>query len=200
MCSSDLSTWRSDPAKAGGGTLIEHSIHDVDLLQWILGPATSVHAAVSERYGHAGIEDSAVVHLGYPDGSRAVLMSIWHQVLSRGSSRRLELFCDDAYCWTEDDYLGPWHVQTSDETTQIIGALPEWADRLSAPEVYAKSVVQYAEPAKAFLDGLTGAGGEGHRGFPTVHEALSAHRIVEAGYRSAADGGRPYDPATLRAL
>lgn len=201
------STWRSDPAKAGGGTLIEHSIHDVDLLGWILGEPVSVQASTAQRYGYAGIEDTAVVHLGYADGSRAVLMSIWHQVLSRGSSRRLELFCDDAYCWTEDDYLGPWTIQTSDGTTEVIGSVPEWASRLDVPEVYEKSVVQYAEPAKAFLDaiaagGATGAapGGAGHGGFPTVREALAAHRIVEAGYRSAADGGRPYDPVTLRAL
>ena len=34
------STWRADVTKAGGGTLIEHSIHDLDVLQWILGPVT----------------------------------------------------------------------------------------------------------------------------------------------------------------
>ena len=33
-------------------------------------------------------------------------------VMTRGSSRRLEIFCEDAYLWTEDDYLGPLHVDT----------------------------------------------------------------------------------------
>ena len=32
------STWRSDVDKAGGGTLIEHSIHDLDVINWVLGP------------------------------------------------------------------------------------------------------------------------------------------------------------------
>jgi len=32
------SGWRSDRAAAGGGTLLEHSIHSVDLLHWIFGP------------------------------------------------------------------------------------------------------------------------------------------------------------------
>src|SRR5262249_33247851 len=31
------STWRRDRDAAGGGTLIEHSIHDVDVLRWVLG-------------------------------------------------------------------------------------------------------------------------------------------------------------------
>ena len=32
------STWRADPTKAGSGTLLEHSIHDLDILEWMLGP------------------------------------------------------------------------------------------------------------------------------------------------------------------
>ena len=36
------STWRGDERLAGGGTVIEHSIHDVDVLRWTLGdPAPS---------------------------------------------------------------------------------------------------------------------------------------------------------------
>ena len=38
------STWRADPTKAGSGTLLEHSIHDLDILEWMLGPATGVSA------------------------------------------------------------------------------------------------------------------------------------------------------------
>ena len=46
------STWRSDVEKAGGGTLIEHSIHDLDVINWVLGPRVGlgphrVHLRVS---------------------------------------------------------------------------------------------------------------------------------------------------------
>ncbi len=184
------STWRGDRDQAGGGTLIEHSIHDIDLLQWILGAPTEVVATTANRYGYVGIEDTAVLNLRYADSSSATMISIWHQVLSRGSSRRLEIFCDDAYIWTEDDYLGPLHVQTKDGVHERIGGVPQWAGRLDVPEVYEKSVIQYAEPAKAFLDGLNAPGGPAI-GHPSVAEALAAHRVVEAAYQSAADGGRP---------
>ena len=53
------STWRSDVAKAGGGTLIEHSIHDVDVLRWLLGDPESVSARTTFRFGYPGIEDTA---------------------------------------------------------------------------------------------------------------------------------------------
>ena len=38
------STWRADVSQAGGGCLIEHSIHDVDILRFCLGEAVGVSA------------------------------------------------------------------------------------------------------------------------------------------------------------
>ena len=182
------STWRADVTKAGGGTLIEHSIHDVDLMQWILGPATGVSAATAETFGHAGIEDVATLRLDFGSGAQASLTSVWHQVLSRPSTRRLELFCEDAMLWTEDDYLGPVHVETSEGAEAITAPAPEWIERLSTPEVLAKSVAQYAAPSKEFLDALV-AQGSGARGTPDVDHALAAHEVVEAAYASARAGG-----------
>ena len=182
------STWRKDVDKAGGGTLIEHSIHDVDLVQWILGPVAAVRARTGETFGYAGIEDVATVAVDFASGVSASLTSVWHQIMSRPSTRRLELFCEDAMLWTEDDYLGPVHVETSEGHEEIVAPGPVWLDRLTAPEVYAKSVAQYAEPSKAFLDALH-EHGHAARGMPDVDAALSAHEVVEAAYRSAAGGG-----------
>jgi predicted dehydrogenase len=192
------STWRKDVDAAGGGTLIEHSIHDVDVLRWILGDPVRLRAQTSSRFGHVGIEDVAAISFEYPDGATAQLTSIWHQVLTRESSRRLEIFCEHAFMWTEDDYLGPLHVQTSDGTEVFCGDLPPWADRLTVPEVFAKAVAAYATPTKAFLDALA-ASGPAAIGRPSAAEALAAHRLVDLAYRSAAAGSasesaRPADP------
>ena len=84
----------------------------------------------------------------YADGSVAQLTSVWHQVLSRESSRRLEVFCERRYLWTEDDYLGPLHVETSEGAEVVASPLPEWAERLTVPEVYAKGVAAYATPSE----------------------------------------------------
>jgi predicted dehydrogenase len=186
------STWRKDRDAAGGGTLIEHSIHDVDVLRWILGDPERVTASTACAFGYEGIEDLASLTLRYAGGSTAQLVSVWHQVLSRGSSRRLEIFCEEAYLWTEDDYLGPLHVETSAGVEVIEGAPPEWAGALRVPEVYEKAVAHYASQAKHFLDLLAARGTEA-RGFPGAAEALAAHRIVDAAYRSAAEGSSPMD-------
>jgi predicted dehydrogenase len=184
------STWRKDPAAAGGGTLIEHSIHDVDVLRWILGDPRSVSATTACAFGYEGIEDLASLTLRYAGGATAQLVSVWHQVMSRGSSRRLEIFCEDAYLWTEDDYLGPLHIETTDGEEVLEGAAPEWAAALHVPQVYEKAVAHYASQSKHFLDDVTARGSEA-RGFPGAAEALAAHRIVDAAYRSAAAGSTP---------
>jgi predicted dehydrogenase len=184
------STWRKDVAAAGGGTLIEHSIHDVDVLHWLLGDPVAVSARVATRFGHPGIDDTAAVMFTYADGSVAQLTSVWHQVLTRESGRRLEVFCEDATLWTDDDYLGPLSVQTDAGITTIEGEVPSWADQLTVPEVYAKAIAQYAEPTKAFLDALAAATSD-VGGFPRAQEALAAHRLVDAAYRSAAAEGAP---------
>jgi predicted dehydrogenase len=186
------STWRKDREAAGGGTLIEHSIHDVDVLRWILGDPVAVSASTACAFGHEGIEDLASLMLRYDSGSTAQFVSVWHQVLSRGSSRRLEIFCEDAYLWTEDDYLGPLQVETSAGVEVVEGTPPEWIGALRVPEVYEKAVAHYASQAKHFLDALA-AEGDAARGFPGAAEALAAHRIVDAAYRSAAAGSAPMD-------
>jgi len=187
------STWRSDASLAGGGTLIEHSIHDVDVLRWILGDPTSVSARTAATFGHEGIDDVAAVTLAYEGGSVATLVSVWHQVLSRESSRRLEVFCEEAMLSTDDDYLGPLHIQTSDGVEIVDGEAPAWADRLTVPEVFKKAVAHYAAPSKVFLEALAASGGEA-RGHPSASDALAAHRLVDAAYRSSESGGIPVSP------
>jgi predicted dehydrogenase len=193
------STWRGDVAHAGGGTLIEHSIHDLDLLRFLLGDPHEVSGRTASRFGYPGIEDTAVAILVYGDGSVAQLASVWHQVLSRESSRRLEVFCEKALLWTDDDNLGPLHVVTDDGEQIVELDPPQWSDRFDLPEIYRKPLAPYAEAAKAFLDGLAcpaSSGAAAKAGYPSAADALAAHRIVELVYLSAADGGLPRSAVT----
>jgi myo-inositol 2-dehydrogenase/D-chiro-inositol 1-dehydrogenase len=181
------STWRKDVAHAGGGTLIEHSIHDVDVLRWLLGDPDGVSAHTACRFGYPGIDDTAAVRFTYADESVAHLTSVWHQVLSRESSRRLEVFCEKAMLWTDDDYLGPLYVQTDAGTEIVPGAFPPWAAEMGVPEQFLRAIAPYAAASKSFLDAL--AAGAASAGYPPASEALAAHRLVDAAYRSAAARG-----------
>jgi predicted dehydrogenase len=177
------STWRSDPERAGAGTMLEHSIHDLDALEWLLGPAVSVSARSSTFHGNPGIEDTVVAGMELAGGAQVSLASVWHQLLERPSLRRLEVICEHAFFTLEHDVLGPvtWTrpgEQGSLEREELFRAVSERHG--------GRSPNQDAGFIEAASSGVPGP----HPDFVT---ALRAHVVVDAVYRSAAAGGAPID-------
>ena len=78
------SDWRADVAQAGGGCLIEHSIHDVDILRFCFGEVDSLTARTTNVAGHEGVEDVAAVTLSFASGMEAQLTSVWHDIIDAG--------------------------------------------------------------------------------------------------------------------
>jgi myo-inositol 2-dehydrogenase/D-chiro-inositol 1-dehydrogenase len=182
------SAWRADVDVAGGGTLIEHSIHDIDLFRWMLGDPSEVTCRTSSFFGHEGVEDLATASFVYPSGLIATLISVWHQVLTRGSTRRLEVFCESGHLWTDDDAIGPLHIETSSGHEVVECALPGWVDALDLDDPVARaSLGLYGEATRRFLACVSA----GTAGSPGASDAVAAHRLVDAAYRSASDGGAP---------
>jgi myo-inositol 2-dehydrogenase/D-chiro-inositol 1-dehydrogenase len=182
------SQWRADAAQAGGGCLIEHSIHDLDILRFCFGDVDSIVARTANHAGHPGIEDVAAVTLSFASGFEAQLTSVWHNILSRGSTRRLEVFCGDGMVWLDDDIRGPLHIQTSDGTEVRACGFAPWVDGLPlAGDEVGLAVRSYTEADRGFLDAVL----DGRPPEPGLDVALDAHRLVDAAYRSAADGGAP---------
>src|SRR5437763_8739269 len=101
------STWRGEVAKAGGGTLLEHSVHDVDVLEWLVGSIESVNARSASFHGLDGIEDVVSASVRFAGGALGALVSVWHDVLARPSLRRIEVLCERAWCCVEGDWWGP---------------------------------------------------------------------------------------------
>ena len=182
------SQWRADVAQAGGGCLIEHSIHDVDILRFCFGEVDAVAARTANHAGHEGVEDLAAVSLSFASGVEAHLTSVWHDILTRASTRRVEVFCREGMVWLEDDFRGPLHVQTGEGTEVRACPSPEWVDALPlADDEVGLALRAYVEEDRAFVDAVTG----GWAPEPGLDVALAAHRLVDAAYRSAAEGGVP---------
>src|SRR3954471_7453957 len=114
------SSWRGDVTKAGAGALLEHSIHDLDMLEHVLGPVASVSARSSSFHGIPGIEDSVAVTLAFTSGAVGTLVSVWHDVMERPSLRRIELFCERSYSLLEGDWFGPVTTTTSGEPGVVL--------------------------------------------------------------------------------
>ena len=188
------SAWRADVSVAGGGTLIEHSIHDLDVLAWVLGPVETVTCRTANFAGHEGIEDVAVVTMVHASGATSSLTSIWHQVLSRPSTRRIEVFCEKAMLWLDDDMAGPVHVLH--DTAEVEVPTPTgdgWLERLAVPPAWRPGLASYAAADRSFLAAVAA----GQSPAPGFDVALAAHRVADAAYRSAALGGAPTPVALL---
>jgi predicted dehydrogenase/GNAT superfamily N-acetyltransferase len=178
------STWRSDATKAGAGTLLEHSIHDVDMLHALIGPIRSVSARQSNFHGHTGIEDVVATTFAFATEDLAaspqgVLTSVWHDNLARPSLRRVEVLCERRFISIDgDDWFGPVSWTDSDGTTRS----------MKGPELESATrdlVVGDPNPDAAFLRAVR----RGVAAHPDASVALEAHRVVDAMYRSARRDG-----------
>lgn len=180
------STWRGDVTKAGAGTMLEHSIHDVDMLEFLAGPVTSVSARSAGFHGLAGIEDTVAASLSFAGGAVGTLTSVWHDVLARPSLRRVEIFCRNRWIALEGhDWFGPvrWiddmHANGAEQSLSANELVDATVGLIDGP----------ANPDGAFVRAVV----EGRPAWPDVSVALRAHEVVDAVYRSAAAGGTPQD-------
>lgn len=177
------STWRGDVTKAGAGTLLEHSIHDVDILTWLLGPIERVSAQSREFHAIDGIEDAVTANLAFASGAIGSLVSVWHDVMERPSQRLVELHCERLHVTIAGDWFGPvvWTFTGEPEVTLENDELVASFD----PPLF-----DGGNPDSGFLAAVA----EGRPASPDVGEALAAHRVVDALYRSAAQDGTPLVP------
>ncbi len=175
------STWRADREKVGAGTLIEHSIHDVDMLRFLVGEIESVSAHTANFHGHDGIEDVATAVLRFHGGATGTLSSVWHDNLARPSLRRVEVFCERRHVVIDgDDWFGP----------------VSWTDRDGATGSLEAAALE--EAVTPLRDGVTNNPDgafircviDRRPAWPDLHTAVAAHHIVDAMYASAAVGGQ----------
>jgi predicted dehydrogenase len=188
------SKWRAERETAGGGTVIEHSIHDLDILAFAAGPIVSVSAVTSNFAGHEGVEDAAVASLVFSSGGLGTLTSVWHQIAERRSTRRVEAIFERGLVSFDRDFIGPVAV-TSDHGEQVRQCEPpEWVSDLPlSQDDIGLAVRMYAQEDRFFVEAVS----EGRPPGPSIPEGISAHQAVEAVYRSANSCGAPVDPSTL---
>lgn len=174
------STWRADAERAGSGTLLEHSIHDLDILEHLLGPVEQLSARTAAFHGIDGIEDVATVELRFASGALGTLTSVWHDVLERPSLRRVEVLAERSFAALEGDLFGPVRWQDLGEPERCLEGDPLVA-------ALAQEGLRARNPDEAFV----GAVASGEPAHPSFAVALRAHLLADAAYRSAAAGGTP---------
>ena len=181
--------------RAGAGTMLEHSIHDVDALEWLLGPG-----GVGERPLRARSTATRASRTPswpawrWPSGAQVSLTSVWHQLLERPSLRRLEVICEHAFLTLEHDVHRPGHLDPCRGRTARSRAR-------SCSRPWPRATTAGCPTRTAASSRRWPAGSPAPH--PDLRTALRAARVVDAVYRSRrARGGalgrhrpRGLDPA-----
>lgn len=182
-------TWKLD----GGGAIMNQSVHNVDLIQWICGPVKSVSAYASSRI-HADIEVEDTLSCSCQFESGAFGSIVGSTAMWPGSSVRIEIGGENGTAVTEthlatykfrdekpeDDEvrkrLGPQPAATSGEAAS--GGTANPADLWI--ELHVRNIKHILESWEAGRDADTAG-----------PEARKAVAIITAMYASAKKGGKP---------
>jgi predicted dehydrogenase len=189
------SSWRSELAHAGGGALLEHSIHSADILSWLFGPATSVYARTRNVFGY-DVEDTAVCTIEHTTGVVGTLISIFNGVRGR-EERRLEVFFERGAVEVTTDFLvgareDSFLIQRPDGEPERIDVEAMRDAHFAAAGITRRDFFVYLYPAaRAFVRAARAQ----QPAAPGFADALAAHGLVDAAYRSVASG----TPAAVRA-
>ncbi len=184
------SAWRNDPSLTAGGTLIEHSVHDFDLLTWMFGPVTSVYCRTRNVNGANGVEDFGATAIEFAGGFHGQLTSIWHRMLGRASNRRLEVFAENLFVASDADTLGPIVFQRGsgaiEETIGEREVMARFIEKILRERPYLAPIkdrlaIPYAAEDATFVAALKGACEPN----PEFAAGVAAQRMVEAAYESA---------------
>lgn len=69
--------WRADPARAGGGELLDQGVHLIDLARWFAGDFDEVSGHVGTFFWNMPVEDNAFMLLRQAQGVTASLHVSW---------------------------------------------------------------------------------------------------------------------------
>lgn len=179
----DTSDWKGTWALDGGGALMNQGIHNIDLLNYLVGPVTGVVARIDTLAHRMETEDTAVALLTFANGALGAIegsTGSWP-----GDPGRVELHGDRGTIALEDGRIVTW---------KLIGVSPDEEERVLALEATLGSGASAA----------TGIGYELHRRqladmieaiqndrVPAIDgaEARQSVAIIRAIYESSERGG-----------
>ena len=178
------SSWRSKREYSGGGPLIEHSIHAIDLVSWMFGPPRRVSAITRSVFGF-GIEDAAALCLEHESGVIGTLMTVYGGVQGR-EERRLEVFFERGIVEVTSGVLvdtedNSFRMEIAGETTVRIDPNVILREHLAALGVSVQPFFWNELASRAFFESIQ----TGRPASPGFADALIAHATVEAAYQSA---------------
>ena len=186
----DEGGWKGTTSLDGGGALMNQAIHNVDLLQWLMGRAVTHITGFTARLAHERIEveDTAVACLRFDNGALGVIQaatSVWP-----GLPKTIAIHGDKGSAVIEQDDLLRWEFSPEREEDQAIRQ--RFAQKTGASggssNPAAISHVGHARQLADFAEAITTGrpplvdGREGRKAVEIIlgiYQAMATGRVVE---------------------
>ncbi len=165
--------WRGRLDLAGGGVMINQSIHTLDLMQWIGGDIKSIQGKTSQLLDYGiEVEDTASAHLEFAEGFYGMFYAT--NANPYNASVELEVVLEKARLVIKDNILYRWddrgcHVIVEDE-------------RVKGTKFYYGA--SHKKLIHKFYDGLVGE----HEEYIPVYEGVVSMQMIDAITRSSCTG------------
>ena len=173
-------SWRGTYKLDGGGALMNQAIHNIDLIQWLVGSVASVVGRTSTLAHVMETEDTASALLTYDNGALGVIQgatSCWP-----GDPARVELHGDRGTIVLEEGRIVKWQLQDAAPGEEEAMLALEQASGSGAADPMA---IGYEKHRRQIVDLIEAI----RTGRPPAIQGAEARRsveIVRAIYRSAA--------------
>lgn len=181
-----VAEWYADPARSGGGALMDEGVHAADLIRWLFGEPESVTATTSAGALGLPVDDAAVAVFRFPDGLLAEVATSWAFTAADNS---VELFGTEGAAVLSGVDLGSRDLTDSAFLkTYRFGQPRRWTVSPIVPRF--KTGGFHHQNLLRFLDALH----EGTRPPVTLEDGRRAVEMIRAAYRAAETGQRQAIP------
>ncbi|MDZ4778673.1 MAG: Gfo/Idh/MocA family oxidoreductase [Planctomycetia bacterium] len=117
----DSGAWRGTWELDGGGALMNQAIHNIDLLQWLMGPVAEVQAQTALlAHDRIAVEDTAVAALRFTNGALGVIEATTS--VYPGYLKRLEIHGNAGSAAMEEEDIVRWDFAKKQKRDEAIQA------------------------------------------------------------------------------
>lgn len=184
----DSAEWRGTWALDGGGALMNQSIHSIDALLHLAGPVRSVQANTAcLAHERIEVEDIAVALLEFESGARGVIEGSTCSWSKTGHPARIQICGTEGSVFLADETFETWDFKTElPGDAEILATLMRGSQ--AALGGNDPKAIQFHQHQRNFEEVVT-AIRESREPATSASEARKAVALIQAIYRSAANGG-----------
>ena len=182
--------WRGTWAMDGGGAVMNQGVHQVDLMQWAIGPVKTVSAFSSSRIHDAiEVEDTLTCALEFANGAFGSFVST--TAMYPGSATRLEVGGEFGTAISENGLRRFQFRDVLPEDAVLLERLDPAQALTTGGGANAKDVA--LDLHRQNIQAIYSAWGEDKEAETNGPEARKAVAIIQAMYESARKRGAPVD-------